>query len=229
MGFVISPPSQPVVSVASSDDVFPVRRIWCVGRNYAAHAREMGGDPNKEPPFFFAKPGDAVVMTESTIPDPPATQNLHHEVELVVALKSGGTDLTPESALDCVFGYAVGIDLTRRDLQEQAKKAGRPWEIGKGFDNSAPIGLIHPVSQTGHLAKGAIRLMVNGELRQSGDLSDMIWSVGDVLAHLSKLVRLEAGDLIYTGTPEGVGPLHPGDEVIGEIEGIGSLKITIGS
>ncbi|MBF0166273.1 MAG: fumarylacetoacetate hydrolase family protein [Alphaproteobacteria bacterium] len=229
MGFVIPPPPQPAVLIAASRDSFPVRRIWCVGRNYAAHAREMGGDPNREPPFFFAKPSDAVVMTESTLPYPPATENLHHEVELVVALKAGGTDLSPEAALDCVFGYAAGIDLTRRDLQEQAKKAGRPWEIGKGFDASAPIGLIHPVSETGHPASGAIRLMVNGQLRQSGDLSDMIWSVGDVLAHLSKLVRLEAGDLIYTGTPEGVGPLHPGDVVNGEIEGVGSLKITIGS
>ncbi|MBF0355408.1 MAG: fumarylacetoacetate hydrolase family protein [Alphaproteobacteria bacterium] len=229
MGFVIPPPPQPAVLVAASSSSFPVRRIWCVGRNYAAHAREMGGDPNREPPFFFAKPSDAVVMTESTLPYPPATENLHHEVELVVALKSGGINLSPEAALDCVFGYAVGIDLTRRDLQEQAKKAGRPWEIGKGFDASAPIGLIHPVSEIGHPASGAIRLMVNGQLRQSGDLSDMIWSVGDVLAHLSKLVRLEAGDLIYTGTPEGVGPLLPGDVVTGEIEGVGGLKITIGS
>lgn len=229
MGFVIPSPSQPTVPVAGSADVFPVRRIWCVGRNYAAHAREMGGDPNKEPPFFFSKPYDSTVMAGEKIPYPSLTQNLHHEVELVVALKSGGGDLTPDQALACVYGYAVGIDLTRRDLQELAKKAGRPWEIGKSFDASAPIGAIHPASAIGHPSRGGIALKVNGEPRQSGDLSDMIWSVPEVLAHLSRLVRLEAGDIVYTGTPEGVGPLHKGDHVEASIEGVGSLEITIAS
>lgn len=227
MGFVIPPPPQPSVHVNGSSDLFAVRRIWCVGRNYAAHAREMGGDPNREPPFFFAKPGDAVVMTGTRIPYPPATQNLHHEVELVVALKSGGQNLAPETALSHVFGYAVGIDLTRRDLQEQAKKAGRPWETGKGFDASAPIGKIHPASETGHPSQGVIELSVNGAVRQTGDLADMIWPVAEVISHLSRLVRLEAGDLIFTGTPEGVGPLNRGDHVTARIEGVGSLDVTI--
>lgn len=229
MGFVIPVPSQPSVPVAGTGDLFPVRRIWCVGRNYAAHAREMGGDPNKEAPFFFAKPFDSLVMAGARIPYPSLTRNLHHEVELVVALKSGGSDLTPEQAKDCVYGYAVGIDLTRRDLQELAKKSGRPWEIGKSFDRSAPIGIIHPASAIGHPAQGGVALKVNGELRQSGDLADMIWRVPEVLSHLSQLVRLEAGDLIFTGTPEGVGPLHKGDHVEASIEGVGSLEITIAS
>jgi fumarylpyruvate hydrolase len=229
MGYVIEPPPPTAIPVADTSDLFPVRRIWCVGRNYAAHAREMGGDPNKEPPFFFAKSGDAVVLSGSTIPYPSATRNLHHEVELVVALKSGGQDLSPADALACVYGYAVGIDLTRRDLQELAKKSGRPWEIGKSFDRSAPIGLVHPASQTGHPTKGVVALKVNGQLKQSGDLSDMIWQVPDVLSHLSQLVRLEAGDLIFTGTPEGVGVLNPGDHVTAEIEGVGFLEIKIAS
>lgn len=229
MAYVISAPTVPTLPVAGTDSVFPVRRIWCVARNYAAHAREMGADPNKEPPFFFAKSADAVVTSGSRIPYPTLTKNLHHEVELVVALKSGGQDLSPEQALDCIYGYAVGLDLTRRDLQELAKKAGRPWEVGKSFDRSAPIGIIHPVSEVGHPAAGAVVLKVNGKLRQSGDLSDMIWPVPNVLAHLSQLVRLEAGDLIFTGTPEGVGALEPGDVIEAEVEGVGSLEITIQS
>ncbi|CAA6604880.1 conserved hypothetical protein [Rhodospirillaceae bacterium LM-1] len=227
MGFVFLPPVQPSVPVAGTGDLFPVRRIWCVARNYAAHAREMGADPNQDPPFFFAKPGDAVVMDGAAIPYPSQTNNLHHEAELVVALKSGGQDLAQDKALDCVFGYAPGIDLTRRDLQEQAKKAGRPWDVAKGFDRSAPIGAIRPASQIGHPSKGAITLSVNGQMRQAGDLSDMIWPVAGVLAHLSRLVRLEAGDLIFTGTPEGVGPLVRGDRAVVNIDGVGSLNITI--
>ncbi len=227
MGFVFSPPVQPSVPVAGTKDLFPVRRIWCVARNYAAHAREMGANPDQEPPFFFAKPADAVVMNGAVLAYPSATANLHHEAELVVALKSGGQDLSQDKALDCVFGYAPGIDLTRRDLQEQAKKAGRPWDVAKGFDHSAPIGALRPASQIGHPAKGSITLSVNGQMRQSGDLSDMIWPVAGVLAHLSRLVRLEAGDLIFTGTPEGVGPLVKGDHAQVVIEGVGSLDITI--
>jgi fumarylpyruvate hydrolase len=229
MGYVIPLPPPTAIPVAGTSQQFPVRRIWCVGRNYAAHAREMGGDPNREPPFFFAKSGDAVVPSGSRIPYPSVTRNLHHEVELVVALKSGGQNIKPEEALACVYGYAVGIDLTRRDLQELAKKSGRPWEVGKSFDRSAPIGLVHPVTEIGHPDKGDVVLKVNGELRQRGDLSDMIWKVPEVLAHLSELVRLDAGDLIFTGTPEGVGALNPGDHIQAEIEGVGALEITIAS
>jgi len=218
---------QPTVAVAGGDP-FPVRRIYCVGRNYAAHAREMGADPDREPPFFFAKPADAVVADGATVPYPPQTKNLHHEIELVVAIGKAGTNIPVESALEHVYGYAVGLDLTRRDLQNAAKKEGKPWDMGKGFDASAPCGTIRRAADIGHPDKGAVTLTVNGELRQKGDLNDLIWSVAETISYLSGLVALQPGDLIYTGTPEGVGPVVAGDRLEGAVEGVGTLAITIG-
>lgn len=206
--YVIAPPTETVLPVEGGG-LFPVRRIYCVGRNYAEHAREMGADPEREPPFFFSKPRDAVT-SERQVAFPPATDNLHFEVELVLALGAGGAGLSADAARSTVYGAAVGVDLTRRDLQAAAKKSGRPWDTAKGFDASAPIGLIRPGPAP---AAGPIALSVNGERRQSGDLSEMIWSSGEVLAHLSSLFRLEPGDLVFTGTPAGVGPLQPGDQV----------------
>jgi fumarylpyruvate hydrolase len=212
--------------------VFSVRRVFCVGRNYAAHAREMGHDPNAEPPFFFTKPADAVVAAgpdgRVTIPYPAATSDLHYEVELVVALGAGGVDLTEEQAQAAVWGYAVGIDLTRRDLQATAKKLSRPWDMAKAFDNSAPIGLLHPAYRTGPMHEGEISLSVAGEQKQHGDLADMIWPVAPMLAYLSGLVELRSGDLIFTGTPEGVGPLQRGQTAVASIAGLGSLTLTVG-
>jgi fumarylpyruvate hydrolase len=215
----------PSVAVAGETARFPVRRIYCVGRNYAAHTREMGGDPTREDPFFFAKPADAVVPDGTTLPYPPATRNLHHEIELVVALGGGGANLAADKVMDLVYGYAVGLDMTRRDLQNTAKAGGKPWDMGKGFDRSAPIGAIRPAARIGHPAKGAIWVKVNGQVRQSGDLADMIWSVPETLAYLSGLVELAPGDLIFTGTPEGVGPVVAGDLVEGHVEGVGDLTI----
>ena len=214
----------PSVAVAGETARFPVRRIYCVGRNYAAHTREMGGDPTREDPFFFAKPADAVVPDGTTLPYPPATRNLHHEIELVVAL-GGGANLAADKVMDLVYGYAVGLDMTRRDLQNTAKAGGKPWDMGKGFDRSAPIGAIQPAARIGHPAKGAIWVKVNGQVRQSGDLADMIWSVPETLAYLSGLVELAPGDLIFTGTPEGVGPVVAGDLVEGHVDGVGDLAI----
>ncbi len=205
---------------------FPVRRVFCVGRNYAAHAREMGGDPDREPPFFFCKPADAVV-TGGEVRYPPATANLHHEMELVVAIGRGGADVPASEALGLVFGYAAGIDLTRRDLQDEAKATRRPWDMSKGFDQSGPVGEIAPVAKVGHPAAGRIFLKVNGEVRQDGDLADQIWAVPEVIAALSRLVHLQAGDLIFTGTPDGVGPLARGDLAEGHIEGVGQLRVRI--
>lgn len=218
---------QPTVAVAGGDP-FPVHRIYCVGRNYAAHAREMGADPDREPPFFFAKPADAVVADGGTVPYPPATANLHHEVELVVAIGKGGAGIPVESALDHVYGYAVGLDMTRRDLQNAAKKEGKPWDMGKGFDHSAPCGTIRRAADIGHPDKGAVRLTVNGALRQQGDLGDLIWSVSETISYLSGLVELKPGDLIYTGTPEGVAAVVAGDRLEGSIEGVGTLAVSIG-
>jgi fumarylpyruvate hydrolase len=215
----------PSVAVAGETARFPVRRIYCVGRNYAAHTREMGGDPTREDPFFFAKPADAVVPDGTTLPYPPATRNLHHEIELVVALGGGGANLAADKVMDLVYGYAVGLDMTRRDLQNTAKAGGKPWDMGKGFDRSAPIGAIQPAARIGHPAKGAIWVKVNGQVRQSGDLADMIWSVPETLAYLSGLVELAPGDLIFTGTPEGVGPVVAGDLVEGHVDGVGDLAI----
>lgn len=211
--------------ISGEDAVFPVRHIYCVGRNYADHAREMGADPAQEPPFFFTKPPFAVVQSGSELPFPPETQELHFEVELVVALKGGGRDIPAASALDRVFGYAVGLDMTRRDLQAAAKAAGRPWDLAKGFEQSAPISEIHPVSDVGHPDRGAITLWQNGELKQRGDLQDQIWQVADTIAHLSRFVELHAGDLIMTGTPAGVGAVQPGDRLQGRIDGLGEVTV----
>lgn len=227
MPFAIAPPQQPSVAVAGSDDRFPVRRIFCVGRNYAAHAKEMGGT-GREPPFFFGKPADAVVDSGATIPYPPLTENFHHEIELVVAIGKGGADIAADAALDHVWGYAAGIDFTRRDLQEEAKKTGRPWTWAKGFDRSAACGPVVHAEQTGHPSKGRIWLSVNGEIRQQGDLAELIWPVADVIAAASRSVQLKAGDLIYTGTPAGVGALQAGDRVTGGVDGVGEIEITIG-
>ncbi|BDV32493.1 fumarylacetoacetate hydrolase family protein [Methylocystis iwaonis] len=226
MSHVFPPPPTPSVAVAGDTRRFPVRRIFCVALNYADHAREMGKDPGAEPPFFFTKPADAVVADGETIPFPGLTQNLHHEIELVAALQSGGADIAPERALDCVYGYAAGIDLTRRDLQTAARNAGRPWDMSKGFDNSAPIGAIRKASDIGHPAQGRIALSVNGALRQQGDLCDMIWSLPQIIAAISTYVALAPGDLIFTGTPSGVGALQPGDTAEGEIAGVGTVRVT---
>ena len=213
----------PSVEIAGSDDRFPVRRIFCVGRNYAEHAREMGGAPEREPPFFFTKPADAVVGAAAEIAMPLRTANLHHEIELVVALGSGGRDIAQDAAIGTVFGYAVGNDLTRRDLQAEAKAAGRPWDMAKGFDHSAVISPIRVAAEIGHPARARIWLSVNGAVRQEGDIADMIWPVADIIAELSTYVELKAGDLIYTGTPAGVGPIAQGDLVEGGVEGIGTI------
>ncbi|MBI1980991.1 MAG: fumarylacetoacetate hydrolase family protein [Methylocystis sp.] len=230
--FIFPPPPCPSVAVAQDARRFPVRRIFCIALNYAAHAREMGKEPAKdagaEPPVFFAKPADAVVESGATIPYPTLTKDLHHEIELVVALGRGGADIPVAEALDCVFGYAAGVDLTRRDLQTAARNAGRPWDMSKGFDHSAPIGAIRPVAEIGHPTHGRIALAVNGVLRQAGDLGDLIWSVPEIIAALSRNVALAPGDLIFTGTPSGVGPLIPGDRVDGEVERVGSVAVSIG-
>ena len=232
MTTVFPPPPLPVLAVAGTVDVFPVRRIYCVGRNYADHAREMGAldqAEGREPPFFFGKPGDALVTGagEIQVPYPPQTANLHHEVELVVALGRGGYDIPAASALDCVFGYTVGLDLTRRDVQARAKEKGQPWDMGKGFEASAVAGTICPVAQSGHPAAGRIWLSVNGQVRQDGDLSQMGWKVAEIIANLSTYVRLAHGDLIYTGTPAGVGPIVAGDVLVGGIAGVGELQARI--
>ena len=213
-----------LIPSTGSDIVLPVRRVLCVGRNYAAHRREMGGD-DRDPPFFFSKPADALVPPGGQVPFPSATQNLHHEIELVIALGAGGSDIPPERALDAVFGYAVGVDLTRRDLQNLAKDKGQPWEASKGFDASGPVSAIRPWS--GAPPQGRIHLSVNGEVRQNAYVSDMIWSVAEIISEASRLWMLKAGDLIFTGTPEGVGPLQQGDRVEGEVEGVGVLAFRL--
>jgi fumarylpyruvate hydrolase len=224
--YVVPAPVVSIVPVEGTDAVFPVRRILCVGRNYAAHRAEMGGD-DREPPFFFSKPADAVMAPpHHAVPYPSATHNLHHEIELVTAIGAPGSDVSVEEALALVWGYAVGVDLTRRDLQNAAKDKGQPWEAGKASDASAPISLIRPVDRSGH-PEGGIRLSVNGALRQQGQLADMIWSVAEIIAQASRLWRLEAGDLIFTGTPEGVGPLELGDEVEGRIDGVGTVSFRL--
>jgi len=215
------------VAVEGTAERFPVRRILCVGRNYAAHAREMGKDPDREPPFFFLKPADTVVDSGAAIPYPPLTGNLHHEIELVVAIGTGGTDIPVARARDHVFGYGVGLDLTRRDLQLEARDKGRPWDWGKGFDRSAPCAALRPAARAGHPEHGRIWLAVNGEVRQDADIADLIWSVPEVVAIASQAMELKPGDLIMTGTPAGVGPLVPGDRVTGGVEGLGEIAITI--
>lgn len=225
---VFSPPSPVYAAIAGREDVFPVRRVFCVGRNYAEHAREMGRDPEREPPFFFTKWAETVVPTDSVIAYPSGTANFHYEAELVVAIGRGGRDIPASNALNHVFGYATGLDMTRRDLQLEARAQGRPWDVGKNVEHSSPLGLIHPASQWGHLRSGAIRLTVNGSLRQQADLRDLIWPVPDVLAFLSRYYRLEPGDLVFTGTPAGVGPVAVGDELVVHIDGISDLRVTIG-
>ncbi|MBU3079373.1 fumarylacetoacetate hydrolase family protein [Sphingomonas quercus] len=226
MTYAIPAPPQPSLSIVGDDAVFPVRRIYCVGRNYADHAREMGFDPDREPPFFFMKPADAIVADGATIPYPPRTANLHHEIELVVAIGHGGRDIPVEQALGHVFGYAVGLDLTRRDVQIQARDLGRPWDMGKGFDRSAPCSALVPADRVDP-TRGAIWLEVNGERRQHSDLAKLIWSVAEVISFLSTYMELQPGDLIYTGTPEGVGALVPGDVVTGHVDAVGDLRLTI--
>ena len=227
MALVLAPPALPSAPIAGRDDRFPVGRIFCVGRNYAAHAREMGQE-GREAPFFFTKFPQSLVPGGGTIPYAPATSNLHYEAELVIALGKGGAAVASESALDLVYGYAVGLDMTRRDLQFESRDKGRPWDTGKNFAYSAPIGAIRPTDAGGHLTQGAIRLTVNGVVKQQGDLSDMIWNGAEVIAALSRFERLQPGDLIYTGTPAGVGPVVPGDVIVASIEGLAPLTVTIG-
>jgi fumarylpyruvate hydrolase len=225
----IFPPRPPVlVPIHGQATGFPVRRIYCVGRNYADHAREMGSDPAREPPFFFAKDADAVALDGATIPYPPVTQDYHHEVELVVAIGQAGFQVSEAAAEALIFGYAVGLDMTRRDLQSAARGKGQPWSVAKNFPASAPVGAIHPIAETGALRAGAITLRVNGGVRQSGDLRDLIWNVPATLAALSTLYRLLPGDLVFTGTPAGVGPVLPGDVLVGAIDGLGTLTVTVG-
>ena len=224
--YVFAPPAQASAAVLDTDARFPVRRIYCVGRNYAAHAREMGADPTREAPFFFAKPADAVVESGAEIPYPSATRDLHHEVELVIAIGGTGEGVSPAQAHDLVWGWAVGVDLTRRDLQNAAKPKGHPWDSGKGFDRSAPLGPITPKSRL-QRPEGRIRLSIDGDLRQDGRLSDMIWNPYEIVAEASKLWRLAPGDLIFTGTPEGVGPIERSRRVQAEIDGLAPLRFAV--
>jgi len=225
--YVIPAPPQPVIAVAGSAKSFPVRRIWCVGRNYIEHIREMGQD-ERLPPFYFAKPADAIVPDGGTVPYPPLTKDMHHEVELVVALKSGGRNIPVAKANDCIYGYAVGIDLTRRDLQIASRDLKRPWEIGKAFDHSAPCGAIKPAAEIGHPKDARIALSCNGQVRQDGNLNQMIWNVPEIIADLSKIVELAPGDIIMTGTPAGVAATVAGDKLECSVEGVGTCTVTIG-
>ena len=226
--FAVTPTFIPIVG---SSEVFPVRRIYCIGRNYAAHSREMGSDPTREPPFFFQKPTDAIQNVKigdvADHPYPSLTKNYHHEVELVAALKSGGRNIPVEKALEHVYGYSVGLDMTRRDLQQAMGNEKKPWEIGKSFDHAAPIGPIHPVDKVGHFEKGTIQLLVNGKVRQKSDLSNMIWSVAEQIANLSEAFELMPGDIIYSGTPENVGPVVKGDVLLCQIEKLPDMSIRI--
>ena len=229
MSFVFDPAPSVAVPVAGTADSFPVRRVYCVGRNYAAHAREMGFDPDREPPFFFCKPADAVVPVAEgstlTLPYPPETANFHYEIELVAAIGRGGADIPVEQALEHVWGYAVGLDMTRRDLQMKMREAGRPWELGKAFDLSGPIGPLHPAGSFKDIDKAGIWLQVNGTDKQKSDIGKLIWSVAETVSYLSRYFRLEAGDLIYTGTPEGVGPVVRGDRMVGGVDGLGTISV----
>jgi fumarylpyruvate hydrolase len=227
MAYIFPPAPVASVAVADSNDRLPVRRVFCVGRNYAAHAREMGKDPDREPPFFFSKPADAVVDSGEIIAYPPETQNFHYEAELVVALGKGGKNISRDTALEHVWGYAIGNDLTRRDLQLEARDKGRPWDFGKAFDRSAVIGPVHSVASVGHPDKGVIKLTVNGVTKQEADLAELIWSVPEVISILSHSITLAPGDLIMTGTPAGVGALVPGDVCVVTIEGLGEISTEI--
>jgi fumarylpyruvate hydrolase len=227
MDYVIAAPPVVALPVEGEARGFPVRRVFCVGRNYAAHAREMGHDPDREPPFFFTKPADALVPGGGRIPYPPATKDMHHEVELVAALGKGGAEIPEAQALDHVFGYAVGVDLTRRDLQAEAKRLARPWDMAKAFDRSAPISALRPAARIGHPESNPIRLLVNGQARQESTLAHHIWSVAETIAYLSGLVELAPGDLIFMGTPEGVAAVQRGDRMEASIEGVGELEVRI--
>jgi fumarylpyruvate hydrolase len=226
MKTVIEAPQQATLPVRGTDGVFPVHRIYCVGRNYAAHTIEMGGDPNREEPFFFQKNPDNLVVG-GDFPYPPKSSDVHHEIEMVVALGKGGKDIPLSEAMSCVYGYGVGLDMTRRDLQGECKKAGRPWEIGKAFEHSAPCTELVPASVTGELHKGEVWLKVNGEVRQSGNLDQMIWKIPEMISYLSGLFELKPGDLIMSGTPSGVGPVQRGDELHGHVEGVGDLHLKV--
>ncbi len=231
MSFVFPPAERAALPIAGTDALFPVRRVYCVGRNYAAHGIEMGGDPTREPPFFFMKPADALQPVPgdrvAEHPYPPMTENYHFEIEMVVALKSGGREIPVEKALDCVYGYAVGIDMTRRDLQDEAKQMRRPWELAKGADNGGPLGPLHPVSQVGHPDKGEIVLEVDGTVRQSGDLKEMIWSVAEQISYLSRYFEVMPGDVIFSGTPAGVGAVTRGETMTARIAGLGEIKLLV--
>ena len=231
MPYIIPVPTAPALPVAGSADLFPVRRVYCVGRNYAAHAREMGGDPTREPPFFFMKPADALLPVPAgetlELPYPPKTANYHFEIEMVAALGQGGRDIPVEAALDHVYGYAVGLDMTRRDLQDEAKQLRRPWDLGKAADFSGPVGSIHPAERVGHPARGTISLSVDGVTKQTGDLADMIWSVAEQVSYLSGYFQLEPGDVIFSGTPDGVGPVERGQTMVGAIEGLGEIRLWV--
>ncbi|MFJ4290825.1 fumarylacetoacetate hydrolase family protein [Cupriavidus sp. NPDC089707] len=231
MSYVFTPPATVAILVAGSDDQFAVRRVYCVGRNYAAHAREMGFDPDREPPFFFCKPADAIVPVQAgttlDLPYPAQTQNYHYEAELVAVIGKGGSDIPVEQALEHVWGYAVGLDMTRRDLQMKMREMGRPWEIGKAFDASAPVGPIHRASDIGHPQQAALWLTVNGETRQRSTVAHLIWSVAETVAYLSQFFRLEPGDVIFTGTPEGVGAVKAGDTMVTGVDGLGELTVRV--
>lgn len=224
--YIIPPPRQAALPVRGTDKLFPVRRIYCIGRNYAEHAIEMGFDPDKEPPFFFQKNADNI-DTSGEFPYPPESDEVHHEMELVIALKSGGRDIPEDAALAHVFGYGMGLDMTRRDLQGVAKKMGRPWEVGKAFERSAPMSPLTPLADTGHLQQGRIALSVNGEARQQGDLNQMIWKVPEMIAYLSRFYDISGGDIIMSGTPAGVGAVKRGDVMVGEVQQLGSFTVTV--
>ena len=226
MKYVIDIDDRPSLPVEGTDARFPVGRIYCVGRNYAEHAREMGHDPDREPPFFFMKAANSIVPSGSTIGYPVGTKDVHHEIEMVVAIARGGKSIPVEKALEHVFGYGVGLDMTRRDIQGEAKKMGRPWEMGKSFDESAPVSALVPAAKIGHPAKGAIWLKVNGQVKQQGDLAMQIWTVPEQINYLSNLITLQPGDLIFSGTPAGVGPVKAGDKLEGHVDGVGDLVVT---
>jgi fumarylpyruvate hydrolase len=231
MSYVFEPQAPVTLAVVGTEQKFPVRRVYCVGRNYAAHAREMGFDPDREPPFFFCKPADAVISVAYEqaleLPYPAETSNYHYEIELVVAIGKAGRDISLEQANDHVYGYAVGLDMTRRDLQMKMREMGRPWEIGKAFDASAPIGPLHPANQIGHPSKAGLWLQVNGTDKQRSDIDKLIWSVPETISYLSRFFELQPGDLIMTGTPEGVGPVVVGERMTGGVEGLGEIQVSV--
>ncbi len=227
MTYIFPPQPQTTLPIRGRDEVFPVNRVYCIGRNFAAHAIEMGHDPDKEPPFFFQKNPDNILLEGNDFPYPPMSSDVHHEIEMVVALKSGGTNIDPQQALDCVYGYGVSLDMTRRDLQGEMKKLGRPWEIGKAFEHSAPCSELVSAEDIGHPTQGAIWLKINDEIRQEGDLNQMIWKIPEMISYLSDHFTLHSGDIIQTGTPSGVGPVQRGDRLHGHVDGVGELRVNV--